>query len=191
MPIPAVSSRLPSYSTPRACVQAGLGFFSAPGALGVGRNAAERGARREAGATARKRVPERMGRWGAGEMGGRRDEGKGGRGEEGKGGRGEGGKGGGYGGEMAKRDLTGHQRKIVDRYYEHRETIMVTKLGDLVSELYLAESEKARDRLWDRVEKALANVGKDRGGIDRVRVDKVLRERDVRGLAELVGALGK
>lgn len=110
-------------------------------------------------------------------MGGRRDEGKGGR--------------GGYGGEMAKRDLTGHQRKIVDRYYEHRETIMVTKLGDLVSELYLAESEKARDRLWDRVEKALANVGKDRGGIDRVRVDKVLRERDVRGLAELVGALGK
>ena len=92
---------------------------------------------------------------------------------------------------MAKRDLTGHQRKIVDRYYEHRETIMVTKLGDLVSELYLAESEKARDRLWDRVEKALANVGKDRGGIDRVRVDKVLRERDVRGLAELVGALGK
>jgi hypothetical protein len=85
---------------------------------------------------------------------------------------------------VAKRDLTGHQRKIVDRYYEHRDTIMVHKLGEIVSELALAESDKARDRLWARAEKALANLA-----TNEARVRKVLADRSVEGLARLVGEL--
>lgn len=55
-------------------------------------------------------------------------------------------------------DFTPHQRKIVDRYYEHRDGIMLAKLGELVSELYLADADAKRAKLWDRVSKALKNL---------------------------------
>ena len=55
-------------------------------------------------------------------------------------------------------DFTPHQRKIVDRYYEHRDGIMLSKLGELVGELYLADTDARRARLWDRVAKALKNL---------------------------------
>jgi hypothetical protein len=55
-------------------------------------------------------------------------------------------------------DFTRHQRKIVDRYYEHLDGIMLTKLAELVSELYLADTDQKRDRLWGRVEKAIAKL---------------------------------
>jgi hypothetical protein len=85
---------------------------------------------------------------------------------------------------MAKRDLSSHQRKIVNRYYEHRDTIMVHKLGEIVSELALADDDKARTRLWGRAEKALANMA-----ANEVRVRKILDERDLQGLARLVNDL--
>lgn len=85
---------------------------------------------------------------------------------------------------MAKRDLSSHQRKIVDRYYEHRDTIMVHKLGEIVSELAMAEDQKKRDRLWSRAEKALGNLA-----ANETRVRRIIETRDVEGLARLVGEL--
>ncbi len=85
---------------------------------------------------------------------------------------------------MAKRDLSAHQRKIVDRYYEHRDTIMVHKLGEIVGELAMAETEKDRARLWGRAEKALGNLATNES-----RVRKILDTRDVEGLARLVNDL--
>ena len=85
---------------------------------------------------------------------------------------------------MAKRpDLTSHQRKIVNRYYEHLDTITVQKLAEAVSELYLAEG-KAADRLWKRVETALAKTG-----ASDARIRQILAARDIAGLAKLVGDL--
>ena len=55
-------------------------------------------------------------------------------------------------------DFTRHQKKIIDRYYDQRDTIMLTKLSELVTELYLAETDKKRDQLWGRVEKAMTNL---------------------------------
>ncbi|GAB4134479.1 hypothetical protein [Thermopirellula anaerolimosa] len=52
---------------------------------------------------------------------------------------------------------TKYQQGIIRRYYEHRDTLMLQKLGDLVGDLYLAEG-KARDRLWVRVATALKNL---------------------------------
>lgn len=81
------------------------------------------------------------------------------------------------------REYSRHQKKIIDRYYEHRDTIMAQKLGEIVSELYLAEGKKA-ETLWKRAEKALANLtSKD------AKVKKVLDERSVEGLARLAGDL--
>ncbi len=55
-------------------------------------------------------------------------------------------------------DLSPHQKRIVDRYYQHRDTIMTSRLGELVTELYLAETDRQRDRLWTRAEKAMRNL---------------------------------
>lgn len=55
-------------------------------------------------------------------------------------------------------DYTPHQKRIIERYYDHRDSIMLEKLSDLVGELYLAADEKTRDRLWGRVAAALANL---------------------------------
>jgi hypothetical protein len=57
---------------------------------------------------------------------------------------------------MAKRSA--HQQRIIRNYYEHRDTIMLQKLGEMVTELYLAEGKK-RDKLWERAAAALRNLG--------------------------------
>ena len=42
---------------------------------------------------------------------------------------------------MAKgRDLSASQSKIVKRYYDNLDTAMTQKLGEMVSDLYLAET---------------------------------------------------
>ena len=55
--------------------------------------------------------------------------------------------------------LTQYQQSIVKRYYRNLDTLALQKLGELVSELALCESEKKADRLWDRADKALKNAG--------------------------------
>ena len=51
---------------------------------------------------------------------------------------------------MAKQEYTNYQRSIINRYYNQLDTIALTKLQELVTELYLADSDKKRDRLWQR-----------------------------------------
>ncbi len=53
---------------------------------------------------------------------------------------------------------TPYQQKLISRYYDRREQIMLTKLSELVTELYLAETDKRRDSLWQRVETAMAGL---------------------------------
>lgn len=82
------------------------------------------------------------------------------------------------------REYSKHQKKIINRYYEHRDTIALNNLGEIVSELALAESDKARERLWKRVETALAHLR-----ASDARVAKILDERSVEGLARLLNDL--
>jgi len=82
--------------------------------------------------------------------------------------------------------LSHHQQKIVRRHYEHQDTILLQRLGELVTELYLADSPKKTETLWKRVDKALAKTSaKDAA------VRSVLAARDVEGLARLVNTLTK
>lgn len=55
-------------------------------------------------------------------------------------------------------DYSRNQKKIIERYYDNRDSIMLEKLSELVTELYLAESDRQRDRLWDRVAAAMKNL---------------------------------
>jgi hypothetical protein len=92
---------------------------------------------------------------------------------------------------MAKgQPLSNHQRGIVNRYYQNRDTIALNTVGEIVSELYLVESAKKRDQLWSRASKALDNLVKEER-LDRKRVDRVVDAKDVEGLAELVRKAGQ
>ncbi len=55
-------------------------------------------------------------------------------------------------------DHSPHQKRIIDRYYRNRDSIMVSRLEEIISELFLAESESKRNRLWDRAAKAMRNL---------------------------------
>ena len=86
---------------------------------------------------------------------------------------------------MAKgRELTPFQRGIVKRYYEHKDTLMAQKLGEIVSELSVCEDDKRSGRLWERARKALLNLG-----ANKLATEKVCEKRDLEWLAELVGQL--
>ena len=50
---------------------------------------------------------------------------------------------------------TPHQKKIIERYYDRRDEIILGKLQEIVTELYLAESDRKRDQLWQRADKAM------------------------------------
>ena len=56
---------------------------------------------------------------------------------------------------MAKR--SSYQDRIVKNYYQNLDTILVQRLGELVTDLYLAEGQK-RARLWKRVGETLAKL---------------------------------
>ncbi len=81
---------------------------------------------------------------------------------------------------MAKRDLSAYQQKIVKRYYENADTITITKLQELVTEIYLAEGKKA-DALWKRAHDHLKKTS-----IKPHVVEGVVANRDVKKLAELL-----
>ncbi len=55
-------------------------------------------------------------------------------------------------------DYSKHQMKIIDRYYDQRDSIMLTKLQELVTELYLADRGKKRASLWKRAATAMGNL---------------------------------
>lgn len=55
-------------------------------------------------------------------------------------------------------DRTPYQKKVIERYYDQRDVIMLNKLQELVTELYLADTDKKRDRLWARAETAMKNL---------------------------------
>jgi hypothetical protein len=80
---------------------------------------------------------------------------------------------------MAKQERTNYQNKVISRYYENLDTITLTKLQELVTELYLAETPAQKDRLWLRVEKALTKMK-----VSPAIAAHLLEKKDVRLLAE-------
>ena len=53
-------------------------------------------------------------------------------------------------------DHTPFQKKVIGRYYDNLADIKLGGLSELVSELFLAESDSQLNRLWKRVAKAMA-----------------------------------
>ncbi len=81
---------------------------------------------------------------------------------------------------MAKgRDYTSHQKGIIKRYYDNKETLMTQKLGEIVSELYLCTDDKKAKRLWKSACTALINAG-----VIKALAEDICECRDLEALAK-------
>ncbi|QDU80330.1 hypothetical protein Pla110_20570 [Polystyrenella longa] len=79
------------------------------------------------------------------------------------------------------RDYSEHQKKIIGRYYDNRESIDSQKLSELVTNLYLETSEKKKAKHWERAEKMM-----ERLEVPKSRIAHILEKEDPAILAELV-----
>jgi len=80
-----------------------------------------------------------------------------------------------------ERDYTPHQKRIIRDYYKTSGERSVSTLQEIVTELFLASTEKKRDRLWERARKAL-----EAAGVGPSIIDHVCATRDPEILAEHV-----
>lgn len=80
-------------------------------------------------------------------------------------------------------ELTKYQQSIVKNYYENLDTALVQKLGEQVTDLYLAEGKK-RAKLWDSIAKSLAKLG-----VPSTRIDHLVKTDDARQLAKVLQEL--
>jgi len=80
---------------------------------------------------------------------------------------------------MAKNEYSEHQKAVISAYYGHLDTIMLQKLGELVSELYLADTDARRKRLWQRAHKAMVKLK-----VPPAIIDHIMEKADVEILAK-------
>ena len=66
---------------------------------------------------------------------------------------------------MAKR--SNYQDRVIRNYYQNRDEIMLQRLGELVTDLFLAEG-KTKSRIWKRVAEILEKLKVPKGEIDRI-----------------------
>lgn len=80
---------------------------------------------------------------------------------------------------MAQRDYSSYQKKIITNYYKNLDTIALTRLQELVGQLYLADTDKKKEMLWKRVEKAMEKLAVP----DAIK-ENILRQKNVEILAK-------
>ena len=72
-----------------------------------------------------------------------------------------------------------YQQDVISRYYDNLDVIMLGKIQEMVTELYLADSEAKQKRLWGRVGKAMKKL-KVRPDI----IEHIMSKKDVTILAK-------
>ena len=80
-------------------------------------------------------------------------------------------------------ELTKYQRSVVKNYYANLDTALLQRLGEQVTDLYLAEGKK-RAKLWESIAAALAKLG-----VPATRITHLRESDDARRLATLVQEL--
>jgi hypothetical protein len=80
--------------------------------------------------------------------------------------------------------LTSYQQSIVRRFYSHRDTVLVARLQEIVSDLAVAKPGKAADKLWQRAADTMLKAGAEQPDIDQIVTPRNLAE-----LAKVAGEL--
>lgn len=81
-------------------------------------------------------------------------------------------------------DYSPYQQKIIQRYYENYGDIGRQKLGELATELYLAEGKKLT-AAWKRAEETMRKMK-----IPEARIQRIMEAKDPVLVANLVKELG-
>jgi hypothetical protein len=79
------------------------------------------------------------------------------------------------------REYSNYQKKVISRYYENRDQIDEQQLGELVTSLFLAKTEKQKGKLWTAAQKAMTRLKVPSG-----RIQNVVEKRDPALLADVV-----
>lgn len=74
-----------------------------------------------------------------------------------------------------------HQLRIIRGYYRNLDQIRAQRLQELAGEIWLANTQKKQDRLWQRAAELL-----EKGDAAPAEVRHIIEKRDVEGLASLV-----
>jgi len=80
---------------------------------------------------------------------------------------------------MAKNDYSKYQKDVISGYYNNLDTIMLGKLSELVTELYLADTQAKQNRLWQRANKAMIKLK-----VPPAIIDHIMEKKDVEVLAK-------
>jgi len=80
---------------------------------------------------------------------------------------------------LAKKDYSNYQQDVISRYYDNLDEIILGKLQEMVTELYLADTESKQKRLWERAEKAMKKI-KVKPNI----IEHIMTKKDVTILAK-------
>lgn len=80
-------------------------------------------------------------------------------------------------------DHSKYQKKVIKNYYDNREAISLQRLGELITELYLAEG-RAREKHWKAIATALLNLK-----VPATRIDHLVKQDNPALLAKLLEEL--
>jgi len=80
---------------------------------------------------------------------------------------------------MTKNDYSQYQKAVISGYYNNLGTIMLGQLGELVTELYLADTQAKQNRLWQRANKAMIKLK-----VPPAIIDHIMEKKDVEVLAK-------
>ncbi len=80
---------------------------------------------------------------------------------------------------MAGKEYSSYQRDVISRYYDNLNAITLGRLQELVSELYLADSERKRARLWEKAQKAMVKLK-----VKPAIIEHIMSKKDVTILAK-------
>jgi hypothetical protein len=81
-------------------------------------------------------------------------------------------------------DYTQHQKGIIRRYYEHRDTLALQKLAETVSNLYVETSKPKVKRAWSSARAQMVAAG-----VPQSRADEIADQQDLEALAKVVEQL--
>ena len=77
-------------------------------------------------------------------------------------------------------EYSNYQKKVISRYYDNRSQLDEQRLGELVTNLFLAKG-KSREKLWTKAEEAMLRLN-----VPKSRVAHVIESHDPAILAEVV-----
>jgi hypothetical protein len=80
---------------------------------------------------------------------------------------------------MTKKEFSKYQTQVISSYYNNLNTIMLHKLAELVTELYLAQTPSKQKQLWQRAQKAMVKLK-----VPPAIISHIMEKKDVEILAK-------